>query len=98
MHGGRADNIACSEHQQHICLQRNQSLVLPRLAPLPHHSFWQSRTCQAATIAQVRHRGARRGAGWAGRGGCAGQGRLTSWAEAATIRPDALALTSPCAR
>ena len=33
-----------------------------------------------------------------GRGGCAGQGGLTSWAEAAIIRPDVLALTSGCAR
>ena len=33
-----------------------------------------------------------------GKGGCVGQGGLTSWAEAGQIRPVVVALTSCCAR
>ena len=50
MHSGRTDNIACGEHQQHACQQRTHPLTLPRLAPQPPLSLWQSRACAGSDI------------------------------------------------
>ena len=98
MHSDGTDNVACGGHQQHACLQRNQPVMHPRLAPRAPHSLWQLRACQATTIAMVSQRNARRGAGRAGRGGWAVVGGLTSLAQAGQIRPVVVALASCCAR
>ena len=76
-------------------ITRSRSLGSPLNLPFPSGS---PAPAQAVTLAPVRHRNARRRAGQTGRGGCAGEGGLTSLAEAGQTRPVVIALVSCCAR
>ena len=75
-------------------ITRSRSLGSPLNLPFPSGS---PAPAQAVTLAPVSHRNARRRAGQTGRGGCAGEGGLTSLAVAGQIRLVVIALASCCA-
>ena len=95
----RTDKHATSNSSMRSSTGRKTSRAhgSPLELPFPPGSSAPARQ-QHRQRSDIGARAAEAGAGWMGRGGIAGQGGLTSWAEAGQIRPVVVALTSCCAR